>query len=159
MHYPGNKSMNTQGLCRWGIVLLLLVVVVGCQKTPAPVPVPLPPPDYFQEGEQHLQQGDVPGAARFYELYLRRDSKGLNRERALFHLALIYSFPDSPVHDPARADGLFQTLLEEFAGSPYSAQVRTILELRASLENREEQIQLLQDELEQLKEIDLGRPR
>jgi hypothetical protein len=151
--------MNIQGLCRWGIVLLLLVVGDACQKTPVPVPVPTPPPDYFLEGEQHLQQEDFPGAARFYELYLKRDSEGLNRERALFHLALIYSFPESSVHDPARADGLFQTLLEEFPDRPYSAQVLSILELRVGLQNREQQIRRLQEELEQLKEIDLGRPR
>ena len=142
-----------------GIIVLLLVVVEACQKTPAPVPVPPPPPDYFQEGEQQFQQGDFPGAARFYELYLRRDSQGLNRERALFHLALIYSFPDSPLHDPPRAETFFQTLLDEFADSPYLAQVRTLRELQAGLENREEQIKRLQEELEQLKEIDLGRPR
>jgi hypothetical protein len=151
--------MNTRGLHRWGIVLLLIGVVAACQKTPAPVPVPPRPPDYFKEGEQQLQLGDLPGGARFYELYLRRDSEGLHRERALFHLALIYSFPDSPIHDPARADGLFQTLLDEFVDSPYSAQVRTLQELKAGLENRDDQIRRLQEELEQLKEIDMGRPR
>jgi hypothetical protein len=138
-------------------MMLLVAALGGCQKTPVSVPVPAP--DYFQEGEQRFQQKDFSGAARFYELYLRGDSEATNREGALFHLALIYSCPDSPVHDPARADGLFQTLLEEFTESPYSAQVRSLLELKAGLENREDQIKRLQKELEQLKEIDLGRPR
>ena len=137
--------------------MVLVAALGGCQKKPVPVPVSAP--DYFQEGEQLFQKRDLSGAARFYELYLRGDSEATNREGALFHLALIYSFPDSPVHNPARADGLFQTLLEEFAGSPYSAQVRTLTELKAGRENREDQIQRLQQELEQLKEIDLGRER
>ncbi len=149
--------MRAQGLCRWGIIVLFLLTANACQKTPAPLPVP--PPNYFQEGEQQFQQGDLAGAVRFYELYLRQESQGLNRERALFYLALIYSFPDSPVHDPARAEIFSQTLLDEFAGSPYSAQVRTLQELQASLDNREEQIRRLREELERLKEIDLGRPR
>ena len=150
--------MKNQGWYRWGIMMLLVAAVGGCQKTPVSVPVPSAP-DYFQEGEQRFQQRDLSGAARLYELYLRGDSEATNREGALFHLALIYSFPDSPVHDPERADGLFRTLLEEFAESPYSAQVRTLLELKAGLENSEDQIGLLQQELEQLKQIDLARPR
>ena len=151
--------MRAQGWYRWGIVVLVLLTASACRKTPVPVPIAPSPPDYFQEGELQAQQGDLAGAARFYELYLRGESQGPNRERALFHLALIYSFPDSRVHDLARAEMLFQTLLNEFAESPYSVQVRTLQELQASLENREEQIRRLQEELERLKEIDLGRPR
>ena len=149
--------MKAQGWYRWGIMMVLVAALGGCQKTPVSVSVSAP--DYFQEGEQLFQKSDLSGAARFYERYLRGDLEATNREGALFHLALIYSFPDSPVHNPARADGLFQTLLEEFAGSPYSAQVRTLTELKAGRENREDQIQRLQQELEQLKEIDLGRER
>ena len=151
--------MRAQGWYSWGIVVLVLLTASACQKTPTPVPAPPSPPDYFQEGELQAQQGDLTGAARFYELYLRGESQGLNRERALFHLALIYSFPDSPVHDSARAEILFQTLLDEFSDSPYSSQVRTLQGLQASLENREDEIKRLQEELERLKEIDLGRPR
>ena len=141
------------------------MLVGACKKTPAPIPVP-PPPDYFQEGEQRFRQGDYANAVRFYELYLKGNPSGLNRDRTLFYLALAYFFPGSPVRNSERAEELLKRLLSEFAESPYVSQVRFILGLQDELQNlrstareREEAMKRLQEELEQLKEIDMQRRR
>lgn len=45
---------------------------------------------------------------------LDADTSLLHRESTLFRAAMLYSFPDRPTYDPARASALFERLLSEY---------------------------------------------
>ena len=161
------RRLATQGtrLGPYGLSLVvwLLILQAGCQKQVARRP-PLPPPDLRQQAERYFDQGDLGSAAAAYQAYLSGHPSGVGTDRVLFRLALTYLFPESPVHDPARARVTLKRLVEEWSNSPYAAQARLMVELedqlqraRNGLRERESRIRKLTEELEQLKEIDMRR--
>ena len=121
---------------------LLLLVGTGCSLGPS-------------LADRSFEAGDYREAAQKYEAYLQNHPDGPGRERALFRLTLLYSSPDTPVHDKERGESLRVQLVEQYPGGPYGSWVswQAFLEgrvgvLRQSLEAKEAHIEKLRAELE-----------
>lgn len=124
--YPGPVSIP-----------LLLVLWAGCALGPT-------------VADRSFEAGDYTRAAKRYEAYLEEEPVGPGRERALFRLVLLYSSPDTPVHDKKRGEALREMLVEEYPGGPYGSWVswqffleRRIGILRDNLEAQKAQIENL----------------
>ncbi len=135
----------------------------ACHKKPPAPAVPLPP-NYLQLGEGYFEAGDYGNAAKAYEAYLRANASPGNQDRVLLRLALVYSFPQSPVRDPARAKQLLQQIVNDFPKSPFKSPAEFLLRvqeevesLRADLSKRNERMNELTLQLEKLKQSDLQR--
>jgi hypothetical protein len=66
---------------------------------------------------------------------------GKGRERALFRLALLYDSPDSPIHDSRRARELFEQLVEEAPGHPYTSLLGRSFYLEVQLKEAREEVE------------------
>jgi len=144
-------------------LLGFFLLLAACHKRPPAPAVPLPP-NYLQLGEGYFEAGDYANASQAYETYLRGNASPGNRDRVLLRLALAYSFPQSPVRDPARAKQLLQQLVNDFPKSPFKSPAEFLLRvqeevesLRADLSKRNERMSELTLELEKLKQSDLQR--
>jgi len=136
---------------------------------PAPIPEPAPasapsPPNYFEMGESYYVTGDYTSAAQSYQSYLDASLEPANHDRALFRLALISLFPESPVQDQSRALETLQKLVADFPQSLYRPEAEFLLRLhqeveglRTDLSKRDQRIRELTQELERLKQIDMQR--
>lgn len=78
--------------------------------------------------------GDLEGAAQAYEEALESTAGGPREAHALYRLALIYSRPDSLLHDGARAAELLRRLLRDYPDSSYAPQASLILDLQRQAE-------------------------
>lgn len=166
-HWPMNLKRS-----RAVLLLFLLLLLAGgssCKKRP-PVTAPPPPapsaPSALDVATESFARGDYPRAARYYEIHLEANPPRAEQEEALFHLALSYALPGSPIQDLQRAAELFGRFVRDFPDSPLVPQTNLILELQAQiqtlqegLEAREKRIRELSVELETLKQIDLQRRR
>ncbi len=144
------------------ILLAMSLVVASCRKNPRPA-VPTSPSNY-QLGERYFDTVDYAKAAEAYEEYLRADPSGPNQDRVLFRLGLAYSLPESPARDLPRAIRTFRRLIASFPQSPYKGEADLILalqaaadKLRVDVRERDDRIRALNNELEQLKRIDMQR--
>jgi tetratricopeptide (TPR) repeat protein len=133
----------------------------SCQNRPAAqaptVVPPPPPPNYLAIGDQHFDAGEYAPAADSYQTYLQANPAAPDRDQALFRLALTHEFPESPVHDSARALAELQELLDTYPDSPLRPQAELVLQLhgeadrlRAEVQIRELRIGDLTAQLEQL---------
>ncbi len=147
---------------RIAILLLLLLSLVswGCKAKPRTPSVT----SQYKLGEKYFESSEYGKAAEAYEQYLSESPAAGNRDRALFHLALAYSFLDSPVRDLQRAIRTFRRLVTAFPESPHRREAEVILSLqnsaerlRADVRERDERIKALNNELEQLKKMDMQR--
>lgn len=111
-----------------GSLFLSLLLCAGCLSGLGPA-------------DRSFEAGDYSRAASRYEAYLAGEASGPNRERALFRLVLLYSSPETPVHDKERAQDLREVLIEEFPGGPYGSWISWQFFL-------ERRIGTLQDELD-----------
>ncbi len=115
--------------------------------------------------ERFFAQGDYQMAAEGYLQYLEISPDPPEKDRALFHLAICYAFPSSPVHDLTKAEELLTGLVSDpntAHGSDAELLLRLgtqIRELRTDSSSKSRQIQQLSAELEELKKIDLETPR
>jgi hypothetical protein len=103
-----------------------------------------------------MERGDFALAARNLEQYLDEAPAGIDLDRAMYHLGLIYALPGFPQHDWTRAKSLFTQLVTEFPQSPWIPAARIILSLRedvvrltADAERRDARIKELSAEGEQ----------
>ena len=128
-----------------GLLSLALVPLLpwSCQRAPAPqsAPAPPPPPNYLELGDRSFDAGDYPAAAEAYRLYLSDSPAAPNRDRALFHLALVHALPGSPLNDPPQAVALLRELRDSFPQSPLRSQVDLLLRLEEDAERLRLQLQ------------------
>ena len=104
-------------------------------------------------------------AAEAYLEYLEVSPDPPEKDRAIFHLAICYAFPNSPVHDLAKAEELLNKLVSD-PNSSHASDAELLLRLGTQLRGlrtdnsqMSRQIQQLSAELEKLKQIDLQTPR
>ncbi|MBI4443279.1 MAG: tetratricopeptide repeat protein [Acidobacteria bacterium] len=115
-------------------------------------------------GESYYEIGDYASAARFYQSYLDTSPAPANHDRALFRLALMYLFPESPLRDQPLALEMLQKLVADFPQSLHRPEAEFLLRLhqeaeglRSDLSKRDQRIKELTQELERLKQIDMQR--
>ncbi len=85
---------------------------------------------------------------------LHADTTLLDTDAGLFKAAMLYSFPDRPTYDPARAEELFERLLQQYPSSPLRQQANDHLSLLYELQKTSNasaaNLQLLQSRIAQL---------
>jgi chromosome segregation ATPase len=116
----------------------------------------------LRQAEKSFETGDYAKAAEAYEAYFRDNPSRKNQDRALFRLALAYSFPNNPAHDVQQAVRVLRQLISQFPQSPYALQAKVILSFHEEIERlslditqREDRVKLLSSDLDQLKrEVD-----
>lgn len=134
---------------------------------PSPTPPPAPPPSptaYFSDGEREFSAGKYLEAAQSYQKYLDLASLDLNRDRALFRLAMSYALSSTSSLAFQLAQTHFENLIERYPTSPYAAEAKFVvglmqelLKLRADSKEKDERLRRLATELDQLKKIDMER--
>lgn len=115
--------------------------------------------------ERHFAQGNYEAAAERYLEYIAISPEPPDRDRAVFHLAICYALPDSPVYDMGKAEELLNRLVSN-PDTPHSSDAELLLrlgtqirQLRTDNSSKTREIQQLSAELEKLKQIDLQTPR
>jgi chromosome segregation ATPase len=112
-----------------------------------------------QRADRLFAAGDYSAAIASYEALLAQRTELSARDgRRLMNLALAYSDPSSPSHDPARATEALDRLIASFPGSPRARQAELLLEsaaarsrvlsLERELARRDEQLARLRAVLE-----------
>jgi outer membrane protein assembly factor BamD (BamD/ComL family) len=129
------------------------------------VNVPEPVPAALLEADSAFDSGDFAKAARSYASYLQSNPQTSGMDRILFRFVVAQSLNVAAPKDLSVNDAL-NRLIREFPHSAYVEPSQVILNLRADIARsqadvkaREETIRQLNDELERLKKIDLGRPK
>ena len=74
--------------------------------------------DGLRRADDLLARGDWAGAAAAYHGALADGVPPADQERALLRLALIYALPESPLHEPARAEALLGRLAARGSAGP-----------------------------------------
>ena len=158
-------------------VLGLALLPWSCGKKPAaPPPPPTPssvssgPPSasaasrYFVDGEKYFESGDYEKAAQAYASYLSDSQSPLNKDRALFRLALTRALPGSPIRDLPLAMNYLRQIVARYPESPLRPQAELLLGLQVEIDKlqvdsgkKDERIRELSQELERLKRIDMQR--
>jgi hypothetical protein len=93
------------------------------------------------EGDDLFQQRRLVEAEAAYKTYLgSQPSAPRQTERALYHLGLIYSLPDSPLYDPDHAQEVLQRLISDHGQSPYALQASLILALQLQIDRLREDL-------------------
>ncbi len=128
-----------------------------------PIPEPSPSSGVLR-GRSLLADGRYSEAARQFEWVLTVEPARESRADALWGLSLVHLLPDSPLREPDQADALLEALADEFPDTLPGMQavwLRSILEdLRIATERaaaHERAVRELEETLEQLRQIDLGR--
>jgi TolA-binding protein len=138
---------------------------------PPSLPSPTPPPAasptptaFFSDAERDFSAGNYLEAAQSYQKYLDLSSLDMNRDRALFRLAMSYALSSTSSLAFQLAQTHFENLIARFPASPYSAEAKFVvglmqeaLRLRADSKEKDEKIKRLANELDQLKKIDMER--
>ena len=138
---------------------------------PPSLPSPTPPPAsspsptaYFSDAERDFSGGKYLEAAQSYQKYLDLSSLDMNRDRALFRLAMSYALSSTSSLAFQLAQTHFENLIARFPASPYAAEAKFVvglmqetLKLRADSKEKDERIRRLATELDQLKKIDMER--
>jgi hypothetical protein len=121
-------------------------------------------PNALELGERYFERGSYAQAAVELESYLEEESESVDRDRALFKLALSHALAGgarSPEPYP-----LLERLVHDYPTSRYAPEAQLILQLRAEVERwrgesarKDETIHKLNEQLEKLKQIDIRKPR
>jgi hypothetical protein len=129
----------------------------------APVPTVVAPPDPLDPAAARLTRAEsLLGVARIEEaageLHSLVDSypSSAQAPQALFQLALVYLSPDSPLHDGTQGISLLRDLVDTYPGSSWSLASETILRLARTNADLRGVAEQLQQQLEELKRIDIG---
>lgn len=120
-----------------GTALLMLFLGVGCALGP-------------KLADRSFESGEYLQATRKYEAYLQENPSGPGRERALFRLVLLYSSPDTPVHDEERSEALRTQLVEQYPGGPYASWVSWQLFLERRVGVLKENLEAAESRIEKL---------
>jgi hypothetical protein len=135
--------------------LASLAVFAGCSRNN---PVAAPPPplvvvDPFDTAENAYDQGLFVAAANAYSRALAPGSPtpAPDQELAIARLALIYSMPDSPLHDIDQARTHLTLLEERFPGSNQGAPARTMITLQSRIALLESTVEEMQTSLDALR--------
>lgn len=104
--------------------------------------------------ERHFEAGRYRAAVDTFEA----DSSLQRRETPLFRAGLVYAAPGDSVHDPERARDLLSRLLELHPGTEYRHEARALLALLEQVREAADRAVRLQDQLQRLKKVHLGRP-
>jgi len=136
-------------------------------SVPSPKPPPSPPPSptvFFSDGERDFSDGNYLEAAQSYQKYLDLSSIDLNRDRAMFRLAMSYALSSTSSLAFQLAQTHFENLVARYPSSPYAAEAKFViglmeetLKLRADSREKDERIKRLASELDRLKKIDMER--
>ncbi len=158
MTRPHNTRVRrSRGLLAVGFAGLaaVLAMVAGCSRNN---PVAAPPPalaviDPFETAEGAYDEGLLVAAANAYNRALAPDSPtpASNQELAIARLALIYSMPDSPLHDVDRARTHLTLLEERFPGSNRGAPARAMIDLQSRIVALETTVEGMQTSLDTLR--------
>jgi TolA-binding protein len=134
------------------------------EETPAPEPGEAAEPTLLEVGTAQFQAGDYALASQSLEAFLLEHPKSPDREHALYLLGLSRAVAQDSGRDLVQAEAALRRLIAEFPQSAYRRQAEYVLRLHARIERltaeageREERIRRLEEELERLKAIDLGR--
>lgn len=98
------------------MLAIVLAAVVGCASN-------------LHRGDRFFEARAYRDAVASYEKALYSGEAGSNLERVLYHLALVYGLPESPVHDESRARKFLEELVGRIDSGPYRSQAAKILEL------------------------------
>lgn len=134
------------------------------EETPAPEPGEPSEPTLLEVGTAQFQAGDYALASQSFEAFLLEHPKSPDREYALYFLGLSRAVAQDSGRDLLQAEAAFRRLIAEFPQGVYRRPAEYVLRLRARIDRltaeageREERIRRLEEELERLKAIDLGR--
>ena len=123
-----------------------------------------PVPKELLEGEKYFRAGNYKQASLSFEKFLAAYPKSKYREPALFYMGLSRAIASDSSRDPLQAEAALRRLITEFPESAYRKQAEYMLslqsqidKLKADVKERDDKINLLNDELKRLKEIDLQR--
>lgn len=143
-----SSFLATRGICHAVAIALLAATVLGACVSSGRL------------ADQLFDQGSLVAAERAYLELLAGDTlSAKSRERALYHLGLIYALPTSPRHDPARARLHLERLLEHRPPSRFSLHASLVLalqvqanELRRAMEEEAARAESLDHALEKLRD-------
>jgi hypothetical protein len=129
----------------------------------APLETTISVPSNLELGEMYFQLGNYHQAIKPLEIS-SSNSKAKNRDKALYLLGLSRALASDSSRDLRLSEAAFKKLISEFPHSPFKKQAELILslqvqidKLKADAKERDDRIKKLSDELQALKEIDLGR--
>lgn len=130
-----------------------VLLLASCNRRPQPPPVVTPPLStlVLLDANREFAMGDYVTAARDFERYLELMPSGGERDRALFHLGLIYSLPDEARQDWPRATGYLRRVVDESPQSSYKPAAQLILSMRDQAAQLSTEISKLTSESEQLR--------
>lgn len=100
-------------------VLAAALVAAGCASAGGGDPL--------RRADDLLARGDYAGAAAAYQGALTGGVPPAEQERALLRLALIYALPESPLHEPARAQALLGQLAARQPAGPHGRAAALLL--------------------------------
>ena len=130
----------------------------------APLPKTITEPSNLDLCGMNFQLGNYRQAAKACDAFLRNNTKSAKVDQALFYLGLSRALAPDSSRDLRQTELAFKRLISEFPKSPYRRQAEYILglqvqidKLRSDVKEQEERIKKLSDELQALKQIDLGR--
>ena len=140
-----SKRIETLGILT---VLLLGTALTGC----APL---------IRQGDQLFDSGRFDEAEVAYTAYMKKKPlDSIHAQHALYRIGLLYALPESPRHDEAAADRVFDRLANLDPATIYTRQAALLLTLRRNtatarrlVSERERQIANLRREVEQLRLI------
>ncbi len=105
------------------------------------------------EGDRLFQQRRlVEAEAAYKNLLAGKPSPERETERALYHLGLIYSMPDSPLYDLDQAQQVLQRLIDDHGQSPYALQASVIVALQLQVDRLREDLMSQSDRASRLRD-------
>jgi tetratricopeptide (TPR) repeat protein len=132
-------------------VVAILAVCTLTLGACSPQPPALPPvePSPFVQADAWFNSGDFAAAANAYRraLSVAEPPIDVDREQALFRLALIYALPESPVEDLVQAQALLNQLLAQYPETARAIEIRTLLDLRETVRDLSATIDALRSNL------------
>lgn len=138
------------------VVLIPLLLVTGCASSgpsPEPMPVAVAPTPAPPAMQKLYEAGDYAGTVRAF----LENAALANQDLAVFRAAVASALPGHAAHDPARALALFNRLVTAFPESDYLTEARLVIGLLQTAEAMRGRNDQLEQELEQMKAIDLGQ--
>ena len=119
---------------------------------PQPTPLPPPEPNPFTGAEAAFGAGDYASAANGYRrsLIVEDPRIEVNREQALFRLALIHALPDSPLEDMDQARTFLDELVTKFPDTSHEVEIRSLLALQSTIAASSSTIETLRSTMDRL---------
>jgi outer membrane protein assembly factor BamD (BamD/ComL family) len=139
------------------IVILAVWLMFSACGSKQPVELAPPAPTYFERAEKHYQEGDYLKAAAAYERHLRQEELGDTGDQALFRLALSHALGNETLAGFEQARKALDNLSVRYPESPlapearfFSRSLRLIEQLESDRRQKNEWLQKLSGELEEL---------